>query len=561
MRHTRSVILLVLLLGATAVFAFPALTFFTSDTGLRFIQMENLIASDWQTLAIAYPWRALDPDLRYLPYYFAYGVVDGQIFFNISPFFPMAAALFYDVVGRWGVLVVPMMATLATAVSAYYLARLTNLPRPQWVLWATVFATPMLFYSFTVWDHTVGAALATAAVLAVAGGRQQDSPRLLLLGGVLVGLGTGQRPELYVFAVALGLALILTYHPQITAYGLPVTAYASRLLLYALGGLLGAAPLWWFNYRWVGHPLGMSAAPNLFAYGRPATVPASSFNRTAALQHSRFFTYIEPGNVASLIATVLVLLGLLLLVYALRNRPIPHLLGAGVLLAVVGYGLLPVIAWPLPLTGVIATFPLIPFSIAYLPISDSATRPVYHLVYATAVLFIVLLVLNWPTGGGRQWGARYVLPVYPLLAVLAWVAVGTLRQRFTGAARRMLLGGAGVLLATAVLLQLTGVVLLRQTRLAQAELQAQLGALDAEVIITNDLLLPAYMAALPDKSFLYVNTGQISADLLRRLYRHGVEQVAWRGSDDRPLTLPDQVSGLTMRPLGPSQVALEASGP
>jgi hypothetical protein len=71
------------------------LHFLISDTGLRFIQIQELIANNWQTLAISYPQRVFDPELQHLPYSGAALVIDDQLYLYLSPFFNIAAAFFY----------------------------------------------------------------------------------------------------------------------------------------------------------------------------------------------------------------------------------------------------------------------------------------------------------------------------------------------------------------------------------------------------------------------------------------------------------------------------------
>ncbi|MFQ5435272.1 MAG: hypothetical protein ACE5FD_10395, partial [Anaerolineae bacterium] len=83
---------IVLLLSAWLVF--EPLVFANSDVGLRFIQIRSLVEQGWNTLAIPYPTE-IDPGFNFSPYYYAYSLLDGRLYFNISPFFPLASSFFY----------------------------------------------------------------------------------------------------------------------------------------------------------------------------------------------------------------------------------------------------------------------------------------------------------------------------------------------------------------------------------------------------------------------------------------------------------------------------------
>jgi hypothetical protein len=80
-----SVVLLFLLLWGLSWWLQQSISIFVGDTGVRFIQIQALIANGWQTLAINYPGRVFDPDLLYVPYYVAYSVVGNEIFLILPP--------------------------------------------------------------------------------------------------------------------------------------------------------------------------------------------------------------------------------------------------------------------------------------------------------------------------------------------------------------------------------------------------------------------------------------------------------------------------------------------
>lgn len=101
--------LLFALVYALALSATSSLTFFSNDTGLRFLQIQDLIANQWRSFAIAYPARFLDPELAHPPFYYAYSLLDGEFYLQISSFLPLLTSYLYVALGKWGLPLLPVL--------------------------------------------------------------------------------------------------------------------------------------------------------------------------------------------------------------------------------------------------------------------------------------------------------------------------------------------------------------------------------------------------------------------------------------------------------------------
>ncbi len=99
------VLLLLIILLILGWFSISTLVFWSPDTGLRYLQVRELIDKQWQSTWVDYPAHVLDPELKYVPYYYAFIVVGAQIFLEISSFFPLLASLLFPVVGRLGLVI------------------------------------------------------------------------------------------------------------------------------------------------------------------------------------------------------------------------------------------------------------------------------------------------------------------------------------------------------------------------------------------------------------------------------------------------------------------------
>ena len=543
---TLSLILIALLLGATAVHLLSSLTFFSNDIGLRFLQIRALVENGWQTFAIPYPARFLDPEVAHVPYYYAYLLLDDQLYLNISPYLPLLTSFLYHLLGPAALPTLPVLAGVATALATYKLGNLTRVRHPALLLWLTVLATPILFYSLTLWDHTLGTACATVATFTVAHGLHTGRRSSFFWGGLAVALGTAQRVEILVFALALLAGLLLVSGHKWKQWG-----------AFVLGGVVGTAPLWAAQTIWFGHPLGVVFASHVFGYGVPAAYPVEAYANvtlTRPIKISRLLLYVEAADPIIFIAALASLTGAFLIVFMLRMH---HWRRRGLVLGLLigvlaGYTVFAAVAWQRELPGLITTFPPLALSLAFWNRSDEAEpgHLPYRFVYLTVVLFLGLMILLWPSHGGSQWGARYLLPAYPLLLYLAFytytrwqTAAG---ERFAPTVRYLFVS----LLVAGVLLQLLSVRLLFQRHAEQIATKKAIASLPADLILTNHPFLPSFMSALDEKMFLYVKDEDDLHRLLPRLQDQDVKRFALVTVAGMPLHVP-AVEGVRVKPIGP----------
>jgi hypothetical protein len=537
--------------------------FLINDTGLRFIQIQEIIANDWQTLAISYPQRIYDTELQHLPYTGAAIVIGEQIFIAISPFFNIATAYFYHTLGSAGLSVVPTLGAVVTAVALFQLGRLTGLPYARVLLWATVFATPILIYSVKLWDHTLSTALSTWAIYFIVRGLQKQprSTLFLLGGGVCLGLGLGQRPEMYPFTLAVAGSLLLT-----TKLALKPTA------LVAAGGLLGALPVWIAQWLWVGHPMGMSVGAIFFGYGRASSEPISAASVTTVttavtqlsldLFKAGRFLFDVPDHL-TLAASLGLAVGAVIIVLAIRAQPrrmnLALLLGFVILL--LSYSIWFHYGSQRFVVGIFPTFPLFVFALAYPGYHGrwAYNQQTYKFVAVTAILFLTLILTLWPAYGGYQWGSRYLLAIYPLLIYMGWFTFASY-EKFLGesnkkaqAVWRIMAFG---LLVASTLLQFTGVRTLHSIYQELDQIRTIVADLPTDIILTNHYYLASHVASLPEKQIFYVTGEEDIKKLVRRFAAGQIDQIAIiPGTIHVPrhsrLKVPEVVDQITLEEIEP----------
>jgi hypothetical protein len=545
------VITAVLLLAAWRITA--NLTFFTVDTGLRFIQVQEIIRQEWTTIAVDYPGRIYDSNLQHTPFYYSFSLIDNQIFLSVTPFLPFMAAILFAQTGPIGLLLLPVAGGVLIAAGLYKLGELCGLRHRLLLLWAAILATPVIFYSLTFWDHTIATALLLWGTYFWLRGlfeqEEQFKPGDWLAGGICFGLSLGQRPDAYLFVAAAGLALLL------------LTWRQWRTLAWsAAGGFAGVLPVWVSQYLWFGNPLGPVMAPTLTGYGRLASYPVGSYpdfpdGIPLSLKIGRLLFFVESGDPATFIALLALLAGLALIVLQLRLRPASPRLLPGLALLLLAYLIWMREAWQQPLPGLLTTFPLIPLSLTYIDTGHPTGkhRKVYHFILITLFIFLALALWSMPFGG-VQWGARYLLAAYPLLLFLAFYVYERFRERVVSPRQLQLLFAS--LLVMGVVLQAVGLRSLWQKHAAEAEFQQFVAQQPVEWVLTSDPFLPSFMAALDDKSFLFVRDEEGLARLIPQLAKDGVTCFLLTESAPFPLTVPDQIDEITVEEVAPAVYAL-----
>jgi hypothetical protein len=540
-----SVTLLFLLLWGLSWWLNRSITAFSGDTGLRFLQVRELIANQWQTLAINYPGRIFDPDLLFVPYYNAYVVVDNEIFLSITPFMPWLASWGYAAGSVPGMVLVPVLGGVLTAVAVYRLVRLSRLPYTDSVLWLTIFATPMFFYSIEFWDHSLVAAAAVWSTYFLARGLLHREKKWLLLAGIIVGIGLGQRPEMYMFALALGIGALLVSGRQWPS-----------LLLVVLGGLITAVPIWLWQYSHVGHPLGIPMAINLSDYGRAAHRIVLHADRPWYSTISRMLFYIEARDALTFVASLSISVGAIffLLLVRVKRWQRPALWRAVAAIFLIGYLLVivKVLDSKTAMIGVLVTLPLSIITLLFVErsLSPQPARLVYELVFAVAFLFFGGMLLIWPAFGGLQWGARYLLPFYPLAVYLAFYNyhhLVTAWPDWRGVELRRVMAAVVVV---SLLLQVAGFYMQSNRHQESGKYRDKFAGVSTEVVVTNSLFLPAEAAALDEVIFLSVLSGEDLDLLIPRFWEQSVTEFAVV-SFDEPLLVPEQVGELSVREIRP----------
>jgi hypothetical protein len=545
------VIAAVALVYAATLALLPAGGLWIVDNGNKRIQLEALLASGFRDFALPWPGRELDPELAFNPLPHAFSVVrEGRLYSVFSPLFPTLSAFPFRALGDAGLCLLPLLASLALLAGVGRLAQLAQLPPWGGALAIGIagLATPLWFYAVVFWEHALAASLCVGAVALAFGFLIQRSRWQLWLAGLAIALAAGLRDSLLLFAAVLGIFVCLaTPHTRLRTGA-----------LFAAGLAAGLLPLALFQWLALGDPLGFHLTHGFAA--RTGEEPAIWFQlRTRPVVLHNLFLAAGGGPAASALFTAP--LALLLLAQPRLSERAHRALA------------LAAAAWALALTlavaigfataaspieqllasnGFFAAAPLLAVGLvrrrpdAWGSASDRVVGWLLRLVLAYALLYFALTPVRNTTG--IHWGNRYLLELYPLLAVPC--AAGLLALWRGAVPARLAMALLALLAAGSVALQIFSLDLLRRKLVFGEQLERAVRERPEAVVITDEWWVPQTLArAFFDKSIFHVATREGSRDLLERMARRGIGEFllvtsdAGRAPDPAALVIDDEGLG------------------
>lgn len=427
---------LALLYGFLSVAVLPPALFWSPDTACKFLQLQNLRWNGGLDDSIAYPGRDLDPELRFLPFDdpFVRVGADRTIHFVWPPLFALLCLPLFRAFGGVGLHVLPVLAGVGSAALAGLLARRIAGGGGLVAGALAGVATPLFCYSLLFWEHTLGTLLSTLGVWWLLGRRDGGFSWRAAGAGCALAAASALRSEVLMLVLALTLVGLV----------LPCGNGSRRAAGWTAGAAFVAtsAPIWLYQLATTGRAL-----------------PVTTVNRWAGLNVARILEapqHLIPdllvGDNVPLVLAVpfcLAIAATLALSWFGRGRMGAAAFFAG--LAAVAVTGVQVLAWMNPrlpsssaFHGMLAVAPLLVVGLCRPPgAAVGATEgAAYRFLLWTTVVYAAVYAGSavLTENGGLEWGPRFFLPAYPLLAALT---VGWWR-RGDPALRRTSLGRAAI---------------------------------------------------------------------------------------------------------------------
>ncbi len=490
-------------------FVLPQEAFFSSDEGLKFIQLQNLIRKRGGDFTIDYPGRKLDPDLTFVPINNPPPLIRDRKLFAVYPiFFPLLAAPLYRLFNEAGLYLIPLFSGLLTLLISAYIAHLTGKNGFPSILLLGL-CTPLLFYSLLFWDHTLGTLLSTLALLLVTKNLERPRQLFLLMGGVVMGLAIWVRSELYVMGLVMPLAHFF---------------FADRRFRHAasicLGTFAALVPLWLFQFVVYGNFIGPHVG-HLASLGEELPVTTS---RLAIV----YYTLLE-GN-SNLVLSFLFIMAFVALTLTIRSPK----LRANPILVISIFAVLMLTSIPnilqanagMPFGGLITTTPLLVFS--FVCLSDPPLGQRYRFLLGLSLGYAAVVCLVTPVDPGLQWGPRFLLPILPPLTILGLNNFRALTHPQNRPSPRPLMKICFLSIAAmSLLLQVSSLRTMDILKTRDLKLIEETAQISSPYVVSDEFGYAQYVAPLfYEKQFFYVRNQEAYQRLTETFIRNDINTFA-----------------------------------
>ncbi|HZN12669.1 MAG TPA: hypothetical protein VFB78_00240 [Acidimicrobiales bacterium] len=442
----------------------------SADEGAAIVQARTL-SRDGRWLR-PHPLSAVDPDGRMYPLENSGEGPAGIAPFVRHPLYALMLAAADRVGGIAAMVLLSIAGTLGAATTAARLAgrRNASLARPS--LWAVGLASPLVFDSYLVIAHALGAALAGGAMLAALAFLDRRRWPALVTAAAAVAVTVLLRSEGVLFGGALAAVV-----------GVSAWRRSRAVAVVSAAAIAGAAAI-----AYLGEAAWQAAI--LGGRGSAAGLPDASGSRLAAFTA----TWLSPGagprrlGEAALVVMLIVSVAAAVELRRGRARTATALAAAAAGLAVVR-----LLAGPADvIPGLLVAFPLVAIGLV-------ATRRLDPLAAVAGLFALGVLATQYGRGGTTEWGGRYFALGLPIAVP---VFVGAVHERLVLLARNARLAITAALCIQAAALAIVAVASLRvghQLTAGVVDAAARAPSSRNAVVLTGNGAVPRLAWSLLDR--------------------------------------------------------------
>jgi hypothetical protein len=387
-------------------------TAWSVDEGLYVYQVRALQDGHWN---LDYWASSIDPDGRWFPLNRHEKFGDSYYPYVKAPVYPAlvlgATRLFGDAVGLH---LLPIVGALLGAVAAWLLASLADRRAAPYAFWIAALG-PVVVNAYAVWAHALSTGIAgLTAYVAIRALR--DRATVLRVSCVTLGVAGSVllRTEGLLFAAALAAVFLIV--GAIRLIGRSPGVVAAVLLAGVIGVCaVGANRL---EHRWVTSFAGDASDKTDYMSGSDVSYLTGKIQgATHILANTNY--YEDHGDPITDVKALLTVTATCLAGVALTRRSRrATTVGIAALGVVIGLLVFRFLGPPDTAPGIIAAWPTA--IVGLLLFKWRAARLAERVLLGVVVLEVLgTLATQYPQGGAIEWGARYLSPLYPLIACLA----------------------------------------------------------------------------------------------------------------------------------------------
>ncbi|MEM8530596.1 MAG: hypothetical protein AAGF95_07125 [Chloroflexota bacterium] len=494
----------------------PPSAVWSPDEGAKLLQTINVRFEEGRfAYDIASHNRTFDPDLVFAqtgPTDSLLTLRDGSLYFQRLPIFPLATLPFLQTMGSYGLYILPALGGALTSLLAMLLVQPGE---RRWGMWVVIaVGSPVFIYSTIFWEHTIATGFGLAGMCVAL--RRHPATTLGLLGkwsGVvlLISAGIYLRLELAIFALALFAAYWLLVPQERWWVVLAGVMLGACMVVYMslhrlmFGQPVGDNALYLFYPFWYLQIAGWRVIPELLI-GPPEDGA------------------IDPGvlgwvwSFAAIIAILCSLLAQRIVIFRwVQNSMliVTAVIAAAFLLSSESYraahGLLFTTPWV-----------VIAWCRCYevWQIGERQTRVVILTTLFGLTGYVIGLVGFRASSphGALEWGARFAMVFYPLLALIAVWDIGRLRRQV------VLPTVIGILLILGIGFQIRGLSVIYHDKQVNVALYQMLHEAESPYILTDLWWLHLNNAPLaPEQTVFLATTPERQRDWLERATEQEVQ--------------------------------------
>ncbi len=526
------------ILYALGFFSFPNQTVFWSpDEGGRYLDTRQVaLRGQWHN-PWPYPGSFLDEKLEHVPLQY-FRPQEGEIYSWWPHAYPALSSFPYRLFGWRGIFLIPLLSSFVAACVVYRLVATCSPALGAAGMILAAFASPLLFYAFTNWEHTLTVLLVLLSAAAAIGSLTRGSLSGAVVAGTLMGGASYLRIETMMFAAALGVtfllrlmrlgpfgeeravfkrnavaaalflaSFLLSVAPLVWSGPWDETHYLERH--YALSERLRTEPEYWRSEAW-------ETLPNLLvgsrAHGGPDLDEPLKWIMTISVSTAVLGPWLLRWRLLWVLFASLTTISLSSMLVLFSSEVYVSVHGLALIAPYTVFA-----GWSLHPGGGHAR----------------EENELWGLLAFSSVLAYLLcsLLAGWEGQGGLQWGPRYALPAIPLLIVAAcrgWHALeendGVLPRRARRALRLFWL----LLVLVGLGFQVRGYELMRISKQHFARVQAQLDALpDDALLITSSPVLALNIPRVFETRVLYryMEGADLLPEWIQKARRSGFRRV------------------------------------
>ena len=433
---------------------------------------------------VPYAGLSFDPRGNYRPIFRPFGVMrNNQQIPVFSTLFMVSAGILFWIFGSIGPLLLPLIGGWGCLISAWFLW-VRNRDNYDGRTFLLVFGlgSPLMFYSLTLWEHSLSL-IPVILAMALVGRRRKELDAVNLwetfVSGALIGLATAFRTEAILWIPALFISWRWTGrkldHVFYMIFGFGITSIVLAVINELLTGTF--IPL---------HVISNVELCNI-----------SSLTQIIISRLQNFYILMFKGFEQNMFS-VFGIIPLLLVTFwrTWRKKPrywwfvfalltavwVVYIVNSFVQYSPIGYtsnngGLL----W------------IAPFAVMGLMVAHGEKRQFWWMMWSSSLIFVMLVALASPKVNGVHWGPRLIFQVFPFLLILATARAQKWWKKYRPVRPIVIL-----LLILSILNQIYSVSLLYQARHDNANLNKWASVNGNEATVTDILWLNGDLGLVSD---------------------------------------------------------------